>query len=95
MKPGSYSSLLAWRKGYLDQGYGQPATSPQRIASRAFAVQEGQKFQASIKMLRTATISGRIFDPNRAPLAMARVSPSILQMRPDGVGILGAVQPKK
>jgi hypothetical protein len=86
-------SLLATHPDYLDQGYGTPPESSMRGATWDFPIAAGQQFQAPIRMLRDATISGRIVDSNRAPLANAAVSPRVLVPQGLGPAILGSIQP--
>ena len=91
LDPGRYS-MLARRAGYLEQAYGASPESQFRNYSIEFAIAAGQTLQASIQMLREATISGRISDVNRAPVVNARLSLGVLQRRPTGPAILQSPQ---
>jgi protocatechuate 3,4-dioxygenase beta subunit len=92
LEPGRYS-LLAKGSGYLDQAYGQSPNSAYRNAVGEFAIAAGQTLQAPIRMLREATISGRVYDTNRAPAVDAQVSLSILQRNIFGPSILNSPPP--
>lgn len=92
LSAGRYS-LLATHPDYLDQAYGTPPESSMRGASWEFPLAAGQQLQAPLRMLRGASISGRIFDANRAPLADAGVSPRVLFPQVLGPSILGMIQP--
>src|SRR5688572_23990007 len=81
-------TLSAKRSGYLDQAYGNSPESQLRSLVGEFVVNAGQTVQAPIRMLREATISGRIYDGKRAPVANARMSLGLLLRRPTGPAIL-------
>lgn len=89
--PGRYF-LMAKRAGYLDQAYGLSPESEVRNFSREFGIIAGQSLQAPIRMLREATISGRIYDTNKAPAVNARLSLGVLRRLPTGPARLQAPQ---
>jgi hypothetical protein len=89
LEPGRYD-LLAKHSEYLDQAYGQSPTFPYRNFVGEFAIAAGQTVQAPIRMLRESTISGRITDANRAPVANAQLSLAVLQRNPFGPSILAS-----
>ena len=90
--PGTYR-LETSHPDYLNQAYGIPVESPFRALPPPFRVSEGQRLQAPIRMLRAATISGRIYDSNRAPVANASVSPRVLQAQAIGPLVLRGIDP--
>jgi hypothetical protein len=92
LPPGRFY-LLATHSDYLDQAYPGSPTSSMRGAVGEFPVAAGQQIQVVIRMLRGGTISGRIVDSNRAPVANAAVSPRVLFPQVLGPSLLGTIQP--
>ena len=81
LEAGLYA-MSATRAGYLEQAYGNSPDWQFRSDARDFVITGGQALQAPIRMLRAATISGRVYDTNRAPVANARMSLGVLLRRP-------------
>lgn len=91
LEPGRYT-ILSKHPGYLDQAYGQSPNSAYRNAVGEFAIAAGQTLQAPIRMLRETTISGKVYDTNRAPAVNVQVSIGVLQKSVFGPSILGSPQ---
>jgi len=84
---------VASHPDYLDSGYGSQPDSSMRGAPAELLLTAGQRAQWAVRMLRAATISGRVYDSNRAPVANASVSPRVVVPQNDGRSMLGSIQP--
>src|SRR5438105_3303037 len=81
VEPGQYE-LKVEQPGYLTQKYGQIAYDS-RIG-RNLVVQAGGRYNVPFPMVRTAIVSGRIYDTNRQPVAKAELQ--LLTIRYDSTG---------